>query len=170
MRWTTLLILFSLFCLVGGAMADALSEAQYSRNQLLYLNGPDSGSFEQYTQRYWDSYIGNYTTYPVSERSPTTTMNIWLNNFPLSFDAPVKLGGSSFTSGGTGASNISPTLWNSMLLERETTSNFGLDRSWAYVPADQTTSFKMVDGDVSATKENSQGLILSQGIINLFGV
>lgn len=170
MRWTTLLILFSLFCLVGGAMADALAEAQYSRNQLLYLDGPDAGSFDQYTQRYWDSYIGNSTTYPVSQRSPSSTMTIWLNNFPLSFESPVQLNGTSLTTGGTGASGISPTLWNSMLLERETTSNFGLDRSWSYVPAEQTTSFQMVDGQVSATKETAQGLILSQGIMTLFGV
>lgn len=111
MRWMALLLLL---CLVGGAAADALSAPQYSRNQLIYLNGPDAGSFQQDVQKYWNTYVEKVG----SSGEASKTMSIWFNTFPLKFESPVKLGETTFATGIDSAASVNPTVWTSMMLER----------------------------------------------------
>lgn len=162
MRCMALLLLL---CLVGGAAADAMSEPQYSRNQLIYLNGPDTGSFQQDVQNYWNTYIEK----GMSSTDANKTMSIWFNTFPLKFESPVKLGETTFAMGTLTAKNISPTVWTSMMLERETVYKFGLDRSSAYMPLSLPSSFRIAESG-SASAQESQGQILTQSIITRLGV
>lgn len=162
MRYMALLLLL---CLVGGAAADAMSEPQYSRNQLIYLNGPDTGSFQQDVQNYWNTYIEKGT----GSTEAGKTMNIWFNTFPLKFESPVRLGETTFAMGTITARNVSPTVWTSIMLERETVYKFGLDRSSAYMPTSLPSSFQRTES-VSASAQESQGQIITQSIIAKLGV
>lgn len=158
--------LLLLLCLVGGAAADAMSEPQYSRNQLIYLNGPDTGSFQQDVQNYWNTYIEKGTGSTEASKS----MSIWFNTFPLKFESPVRLGESTFAMGTFTAKNVSPTVWNSIMLERETVYKFGLDRSSAYMPLSLPSSFQTVESSGSSSAQESQGQIITQSIIARLGV
>ncbi len=157
--------LLLLLCLVGGAAADALSAPQYSRNQLIYLNGPDTGSFQQDVQKYWNTYVEKVE----SSGEASKTMSIWFNTFPLKFESPVKLGETTFATGIDSAASVNPTVWTSMMLERETIYKFGLDRSYSYTPVSLPSSFQMAPA-ANISSQESAGLILTQSIITLFGV
>jgi hypothetical protein len=134
------------------------------------LNGPTEEGFSEDAQKYWNSYIRNANDSSIVAGSPVKTMHIWMNNFPLAFQSNANLKASSFNIGGIGAGAISPTEWNSIMLERGTTSKFGLSQSWSYTPSAGSSSFRVVNGTMTGTVGKSQGMILTQGIASRFGV
>lgn len=168
MKWIALL---ALICLVGGASAQTMFTGEgYSRSQLAFFNGPSTTTFEPFVEKYWDSYIHNSQNMTQTVRNPATTMNIWFNTFPLSFNQPIQLKNTTFNTGVLAATNYSPIEWNSMQLKRNTLLNFDIDQSWKYSQMyTPESSLSMVNnGSVSATASASSGQILSQGIKALF--
>jgi hypothetical protein len=166
--------LLSLICLVGGASAQAMFTGEgYGNSQLAYFNGPSTTPFEPFVEKYWDSYIHNAPNLTGPMYNPATSMNIWYNTFPLSFNQPVALRNSTFITGVSAASSYSPNEWNSMLLKRNTLTNFNIDLSWkytpVYTPSVQKSSFSLTKNATSSgTDSSSSGQILSQGIRTLF--
>jgi hypothetical protein len=100
-------------------------------------------------------------------------MNIWYNTFPLNFNQPVALKNSTLTTGVPSASQYSPDEWNSMLLKRNTLTNFNMDQSWKYAqiytPSVQKSSFSLTtNASSTATDSASSGQVITQGIKSLF--
>jgi len=165
MKWIALILTISL--LVGSAAAVALQGSTYSVTQGKFLNGPDSGSFDSLVQSYWSKYQGK-SVVSNGTRDPAATMSMWMNEFPFQFDISRNVTRTTFAAGGSGASGIDPALWNSMLLERETTFNFGLENPSGYSPDPTSALFALEDASMTAS--TSQGSIISQGIMMRFGV
>jgi hypothetical protein len=171
MRWISLL---SLICLVGGASAQAMFTGEgYGNSQLAYFNGPSTTPFEPFVEKYWDSYIHNAPNLTGPMYNPATSMNIWYNTFPLNFNEPLHLTNSTLTTGVPSAAKYSPDEWNSMLLKRNTLTNFNIDQSWKYTqiytPSVQKSSFSLAKNSTSsATDSSSSGQVISQGIKTLF--
>ncbi|NYT01595.1 MAG: hypothetical protein GKC10_02405 [Methanosarcinales archaeon] len=168
--------LLLLFCLIGGAAAQALSGPQVTRYQGIYLDGPTPASFEPLVERYWNDYVQNAEVVYPAVRDPNTTMSIWKNEFPYSFEKPLQLGSTSFTGGVGAAVQMDPVLYNSLFLERNTVNNFGLENSWTYAPrsfspaAGRTYSFSAAATQSNVSPSSAQGMIISQNIGNLFGL
>ena len=166
--------LLSLICLVGGASAQAMFTGEgYGSSQLAYFNGPNTTPFEPFVEKYWDSYIHNSPNLTGPTYNPATSMTIWFNTFPLTFNEPVALKNSTITTGISLASKYSPDEWNSMLLKRNTLTNFNIDQSWKYTqiytPSVQKSSFSLTNNATSSgTDSASSGQVLSQGIKTLF--
>jgi hypothetical protein len=172
MRWIAII---ALICLVGGASAQTTLPGEgYSRSQLSFLNGPTTGAFEPFVETYWNSYITNTQNSNRTVSNPATTMNIWMNTFPLNFNQPIQLKSTTFNAGALSAANYSPVEWNSMQLRRNTIQNFNFDQSWKYsqllgLGSEQKSSISGVNnGIISATASGSSGQILSQGVQSLF--
>ncbi|MBN1323958.1 MAG: hypothetical protein JW986_08205 [Methanotrichaceae archaeon] len=165
MKWIALILTISL--LIGSAAAEALGGSTYSVSQGRFLNGPDSGSFDSLVQNYWSKYQGQ-SIVPNATVDPTATMEMWMNEFPFQFDLSRNVTRTTFASGGSGAEGIDRALWNSMLLERETTFNFGQENPSGYSPSPTSTLFASVDA--YSTPSSSQGSIISQGIMMRFGI
>jgi hypothetical protein len=171
MRWISLL---SLICLIGGASAQAMFTGEgYGNSQLAYFNGPSTTPFEPFVEKYWDSYIHNAPNLTGPAYNPATSMNIWYNTFPLNFNEPIHLTNSTLTTGVPSASIYSPDQWNSMLLKRNTLTNFNIDLSWkytpVYTPSVQKSSFTLTqNATASTTDSSSSGQVISQGIKSLF--
>jgi hypothetical protein len=144
------IVLLSLICLIGGASAQAMFTGEgYGSSQLAYYNGPTTTPFEPFVEKYW------------------------FNTFPLNFDEPVQLKNSTLTTGVSSASKYSPDEWNSMLLKRNTLTNFNIDQSWKYTqiytPSVQKSSFSLSKNATSSgTDSSSSGQVISQGIKTLF--
>jgi hypothetical protein len=163
-----------MMCLVGAASAQAMFTGEgYGSSQLAYFNGPSTTPFEPFVEKYWDSYIHNAPNLTGPMYNPATSMNIWFNTFPLNFNQPVQLKNSTFTLGVPSASNYSPNEWNSMLLKRNTLTNFDIDQSWKYTqiytPSAQKSSFSLTtNASSTATDSSSSGQVITQGIKSLF--
>ncbi len=165
MRWIAALI--ALICLAGGASAQMIFTGEgYSTSQLQFFNGPTTVSFEPNVEKYWDSYISNTGNFTPAMGNETSDMDIWFNSFPLSFDKQIQLKSSSFTANVPVKSNLSITEVQSSTLKRDISFNFNQDLSWKYIPADTTLSVAKANG---APPKDSQGQIISQGIMTLFG-
>ena len=171
MKYSTLL---SLICLIGGASAQAMFTGEgYGSSQLAYFNGPNTTPFEPFVEKYWDSYIHNSPNLTGPAYNPATSMNIWFNAFPLNFNEPIQLKNSSLTTGVPSATKYTPDQWNSMLLKRNTLTNFNTGQSWKYTqiytPSVQRSSFSLTkNATSSATDSASSGQVISQGIKMLF--
>ena len=141
----------------------------YGTSQLGFLNGPDTPVFDTDVAKYWNSYITNaaQNMSPVMS-SPVTTMNIWMNNFPLSFSTPVSIRGTSFSANATGTA-LNPLEGQSIFLRNDVISNFNIDQSWRYSPVNAPLSM-MSQGNNTPPSRDAKGQILSQSITGLFGV
>lgn len=159
------MVLLLLLCLVGVAAADAVAQAQYSRNQLMFLNGPDEGSFQQNVQNYWNAYVDG----GIGSTATSNAMGIWLNTFPSRFENPIKLGDTTFTAGMVSVRNVSPSVLTSNMLEREIVYKFSQSKSPAAVSEAVLTSFSAASSGSTSSQE-SQGQIITQSIITLFGM
>ena len=167
--------ILSLICLIGAASAQAIFTGEgYGTSQLSFFNGPSTAPFDPFVEKYWNSYIHNSPNMTDSTRNPATSMNIWFNGFPLSFNEPLKLSESSFDMNTSSASGYSPAEWNSMQLTRNAIGNFNIDQSWKYTPiytpsSAQKSSFSLGKNESTLANEaGSSGQILAQGIKALF--
>lgn len=152
---------------MGGAAAQTIFTGEgYSSSQLSFFNGPNSATFQPLVENYWNSYVQSEGGINPAIRNQSTTMSIWFNSFPLSFDKQIQLQSSSFTTNVPVNSNISSTEMQSAYLKRDISFKFNPDLSWKYTPAD--TSFTLSKGNGVPPKD-SQGQIISQGIVSLFG-
>jgi hypothetical protein len=165
MRWIALL---SLICLVGGASAQAMFTGEgYGTTQLAFFNGPSGTPFEPNVEKYWNSYILNSKNLTGPVYNPATSMNIWLNTFPLNFNQPVLLRNSSLTTGIPSAGKYSPSEYNSMQLRRNTLNNFDQDQSWKYGQI-YTPGIQKTNASSSVPTAASSGQTLSQNIKTKF--
>lgn len=171
MKWVSLL---SLICLIGAASAQAMFTGEgYGSSQLSFFSGPNTTPFEPFVEKYWDSYIHNAPNLTGPMYNPATSMNIWYNTFPLNFNQPVQLKDSTLTTGASSANKYSPLEWDSMLLKRNTLTNFNIDQGWKYTqiytPSVQKSSFSLTkNASASKIDSASSGQVISQGIKTLF--
>lgn len=166
MKWLVALVL--LISLLGGASAQTIFTGEgYSTTQLSFLSAPNSASFDPDVQKYWGSYIeGNGNVTPVAN-NPAATMNIWMNTFPLKFNNPLEIKGSSFAASVPTVSGINQGEMTSMLLRRDINFKFAVDQSWRY--NSENSSFTTAESSGAPTKD-ADGQIISQGIIAFFNV
>jgi len=164
------LALISLICLISGSAAQALFTGEgYGRAQLAFFNGPSTSSFDPSVEKYWNSYIHN--SGGVNGTAFSTTMDIWRNNFPLSFDTPIQIQKSSFISG-VATRDYSKNDYDSLMLRRSIFSNLNLNDTWMYTPVYTPsnilrTSFTSQNtGSISAS--DNSGNIISQSILASF--
>ncbi len=166
MRWV--IVLIALTCLIGGAAAQTIFTGEgYSASQLAFYNGPNTVSFEPNVEKYWDSYITNAGNITPVTSNPANSMNIWFNSFPLTFDKQIQLKSSSFVANASATTGVSETEQESAVLKRNVNFNFNSDLSWMYTPK-KDASFSY-SAPTSVPSKDSQGQIVSQSIISLFG-
>jgi hypothetical protein len=166
------LALISLICLISGAAAQALFTGEgYGRAQLAFFNGPSTSSFDPSVDKYWNSYIHN--SGGVNSTAFSTTMDIWRNNFPQSFDTPIQIQKSSFISG-VATQDYSKNDYDSLMLRRGIFSNLNLNDTWMYTPVytpsnTLRTSFNFQNtGSDSSSAGDSSGQIISQSVLASF--
>jgi len=166
------LALISLICLISGAAAQSLFTGEgYGRDQLAFFNGPSTSSFDPSVEKYWNSYVHNSGN--VSSTTFTTTMDIWRNNFPLSFDTPLQIQKSSFISG-VSTQDYNKNDYDSLMLRRSVLANLNQNDAWMYTPVYTPsnvlkTSFTIQNTDSDNANVNaSPGQIISQGILASF--
>jgi len=165
MKWIIVLMLMVSLLSVAAAQTIFTGEG-YGTNQLAFLNEPNAPIFDTDVQKYWNSYISNaQNVSPV--RSPVTTMNIWMNSFPLSFSAPISVKGTTFSANATGTA-VNPQESRSIFLRNDVLSNFNIDQSWRYSPVNAPLSM-MSQGNNTPPSKDARGQIISQSIIGLFG-
>ncbi len=160
----TITALVTLICLLGLSSAQTMFTGEgYSSSQLAFYNSPSASTFEPDVQQYWGSYItGNAT--PKS--GLMSDIDIWMNTFPLKFNAPLQVKSTSFTANTSGLS-LSESEMNSMLLKRDVNTQFSYYQNWKYNPPKSSLSFSE---SASVPSKDAGGQILSQGIISLFNV
>jgi hypothetical protein len=161
----TLLALVTLTCLLGLSAAQMMFTGEgYSTSQLAFFNSPLSSTFEPNVEKYWGTYIaGGQNATALS--GPEANMAIWMNTFPLNFNTPLSLKGTSFMSNSSGLSGLNEVDRNSMVLKRDINNGFNYAQYWN----NQATG-----NSVSATKstsvpgKDSSGQVISQGITTSF--
>ena len=167
MRW--IIALIALICLIGGASAQIIFTGEgYSTSQLQFFNGQNTENFQPFVENYWNSYIQNQNggTQNTAITTQSNVMDIWLNSFPLGFDKQVQIKNSSFMSNAPVATNVSNTELQSAALKRDINYNFDQSQSWKYTSVATTASSAGSSNGIPA--KDSQGQIISQGIMSLF--
>ncbi len=161
----TLLALVTLTCLLGLSAAQTMFTGEgYSTSQLAFFNSPSASTFEPNVEKYWGTYIAGSQN-ATAMRGPEANMAIWMNSFPLNFNTPLQLRGTSFLTNSSGLSGISEIDRNSMVLKRDISNDFSYSQNW---------NNQAAGSSVSATKstgvpgKDSSGQIISQGITTLF--
>ncbi len=161
----TLLALVTLTCLLGLSAAQTMFTGEgYSTSQLAFFNSPSASTFEPNVEKYWGTYIAGGQNATAS-RGPGANMAIWMNNFPLNFNTPLQLKGTSFLTNSSGLSGISEIDRNSMVLKRDINNGFSYSQNW---------NNQAAGSSVSATKstavpgKDASGQVISQGITTLF--
>ncbi|OPY49436.1 MAG: hypothetical protein A4E48_02290 [Methanosaeta sp. PtaU1.Bin060] len=161
----TLLALVTLTCLLGPSAAQMMFTGEgYSTSQLAFFNSPLASTFEPNVEKYWGTYIAGGQN-ATALKGPEANMAIWMNTFPLNFNAPLIIKSTSFMANSSDLSSMSEIDRNSMVLKRDISNGFNYAQYWA----NQAT-----EGSVSAGKsteapdKDSGGQILSQGISTLF--
>jgi len=166
MKWIVASIL--LICLLGGASAQTMFTGEgYSSSQLAFFSSPNTASFEPNVEKYWGTYITGAENVTTVARNPATTMNVWMNAFPINFNSPLQFKSTSFSTSAPTASGIGQNEMNSMLLRRDINYKFNVDQSWKYNTDE--SSFALAQSKGTPTSDAS-GQILSQGIISLFNI
>jgi hypothetical protein len=162
----TIVALVALTCLLGiaGAQTQSMIGEGYSTTQLGFYHSPITSTFEPNVEQYWGSYItGSLNT---SQKDKSSNTDIWMNTFPLNFDAPLKLTTTSFSANATGLS-MSSTEMNSQFLTRDVMSKFGINHVWSYP---QTNGSVIAYGSSGTPSDESKGKIITQNIASLFNV
>ena len=161
----TMVLLLALTCLLGSSSAQIIGMGEgYSSSQLAFFNSPSSSTFEPDVQKYWGNYITSQGN--ASTKTLTTDMDIWMNTFPMKFDAPMQFSATSF-SGNARAPMLSAKERNSQFLTRNVNSNFGYYQIWSYP---QESGSLSVSNNASTPSKDAPGKILSQNILTLFNI
>ena len=161
----TILALVMLSCLLGGAMAQTMFTGEgYSASQLAFYNAPSSSTFEPSVQKYWGAYIAGAQN--QTAKGTMTSMDIWLNTFPLNFNTGVQVKSSSFSTNAA-APSLSAAELNTQSLTRNVNSKFSVYQMSAYLP--QQGSVSAVNSTGTPGKD-SKGQIITQGIVSLFNI
>jgi len=132
----------------------------YSSTQLAFFNAPISSTFEPNVQTYWGNYIANQQNLSIK----STTMDIWMNTFPLKFDTPMQFKATSFAANAA-APTLTATERNSQFLTRNVNSQFGVNQIWSYP---QTSGSLMVSNSTGTPSKDAKGQMMSQNIMVLF--
>ncbi|MCX6677506.1 MAG: hypothetical protein NTU95_06125 [Methanothrix sp.] len=161
----TIVVLIALTCLLGLAGAQTIGMGEgYSSTQLAFFNAPGSSTFEPNVQTYWGNYIANQQN--LSIKSATSSMDIWMNTFPLRFDTPLQFKATSFAANAA-APTLTATERNSQFLTRNVNSRFGINQIWSYP---QTSGSLTVSNSTGTPGEDAKGKMISQNIITFFNV
>ena len=91
---------------------------------------------------------------------------IWMNTFPLNFNTPLKVASSSFATN-VAAPTLSASEMNSQFLTRNVNSKFSINEVQANMPAGGSLS---VSNGTEIPGKDSEGQVISQGIISIFNV
>jgi hypothetical protein len=161
MRWIVVLATF--ICLLGVGAGQNIIGGGYGSYQMMFFDQNNLYPFDNFVQSYWNNYIRDVNV--TSGTGPAATMNIWLNNFPLEFSSPLRIGSSSFASNTTGFSGMSSPEVHSAMINREVKGNFNLDQSWRYLPTGGTLALSKGQ---SGLVPDSRGQIITQGIKSSF--
>ncbi|MCK9442457.1 MAG: hypothetical protein M0Q13_13690 [Methanothrix sp.] len=157
----TIVVLIALTCLLGLAGAQTIGMGEgYSSTQLAFFNAPISSTFEPNVQTYWGNYIANQQNLSIK----STTMDIWMNTFPLKFDTPMQFKATSFAANAA-APTLTATERNSQFLTRNVNSQFGVNQIWSYP---QTSGSLMVSNSTGTPSKDAKGQMMSQNIMVLF--
>lgn len=161
----TILALVTLTCLLGVSSAQMIFTGEgYSTSQLAFYNAPSSSTFEPNVQNYWQNYITGAQN--ATRSSTMSDIAIWLNTFPLTFNSPVQLKSTSFSTN-VAVPSISNSERNSQSLTRDVSTKFSIYETRAYTPM---TSSVSVSNSTGAPAKEQSGQILSQSIVTLFNV
>ncbi|VVB72102.1 Uncharacterised protein [uncultured archaeon] len=161
----TIVALIALTCLLGVAGAQTIGIGEgYSSAQLAFYHSPTSSTFEPNVQQYWGSYITGSQNSSLKDK--TTNMDVWMNAFPLKFDAPLRFSTTSFTSNVAGSS-VGSTEKNSQFLTRDVNSRFGINQIWNFP---QTNGSLIAYGSSGMPSDASKGKILTQNIAVFFSL
>jgi hypothetical protein len=136
----------------------------YSASQLAFYNAPSSSTFEPSVQKYWGSYIAGAQN--QTAKGQMTSMDIWMNTFPLNFNSAVQVKASSFTTKAV-ASSLSAAELNTRSLTRDVSSKFNIYQLSAYTPAQGSVS---AFNSTGIPGKESKGQIITQGIVSLFNI
>jgi hypothetical protein len=167
MRW--IIVLMVMISLLSAAAAQTIGYGQgYSTTQLSFLNGPNVPTFDTNVGKYWNSYVTNaqQNLSPVMS-TPVTTMNIWMNNFPLGFSTPLSIKGTTFSQNAT-KMVVNPQESQSIFLRNDVISNFNIEQGWRYSPVNAPLSMTSMGNNTPPSK-SAKGQIISQSITGLFG-
>ena len=159
----TIVLLAALTCLIGFAGAQTMSGLGqgYSSSQQAFYNAPSTSTFEPNVQSYWGNYIASQKNLSIASSTPK--MQIWMNNFPLSFDSPLQLKATSFN-GSAAAPTIGATERNTQDLTRNIKSKFEIGSEASY--SLNAGSLKAYESSGTPSKE-IKGKMLSASITNL---
>ena len=162
---TMIVALAALVCLMSMASAQLMFTGEgYGTSQLSFYYSAGSSSFEPSVQSYWQDYI---TGANATAKNTMSNMAIWMNIFPLSFNTPVKVTGSSFSANAAAASNASISELNSQSLTRDVSTQFSIYETRAYTPLQSTFSATQ---STAVPGSSSSGQIMSQNIESLFNI
>ncbi len=167
MKWTFVLIVMIGF--LGAAAAQTMSGPGegYGTSQLAFLSGPNTPAFDTSVTKYWNAYITNAQNMTPVISTPVTTMNVWMNNFPLGFSTPISIKGTSLTTNAT-RTDVNPLASRSIFLRNDVISNFDTGEGWRYSPENAPLSM-MSQGNYTPPSKGATSAILSQSISGLFG-
>ncbi|HOV51929.1 MAG: hypothetical protein QUS07_06105 [Methanothrix sp.] len=161
----TIVALVALTCLFGVAAAQTMFTGEgYSSSQLAFYTAPSSSTFEPNVQTYWQNYITGAQNATTS--SVMSNMAIWMNAFPLRFNTPVALTGTSFNANAA-APSLSSSELNSQSLTRDINTKFSIYETRPYVPLNSSISVSKSSG---VPGNDASGQIMSQNIMSLFNV
>jgi len=157
--------LVTLTCLLGLSGAQTMFTGEgYSTSQLDFYNAPLTSTFEPNVENYWGTYIaGSQNATALS--GPEADMAIWMNTFPLNFNTPMSLKGSSFLANSSGLSGVTEANMNSMVLKRDVNNTFSYTENWKNQASGSSVSAAK---STSAPGKDAGGQIISQGISTLF--
>jgi len=161
---SVVLALTALACLLGLAAAQTVGMGEgYSSTQLSFFNSPGSSTFEPNVQEYWGKYVANEQN--LSIKNPAYSMGVWMNGFPLKFDAPLQFSASSFK-GSADALDLSARERNTQFLTRNVNSKFSINQIQPYNPSGSLT---VASGNGTPDKD-ATGKMMSQNIMTLFSI
>ncbi len=159
------LALVALICLLGVAAAQTMFTGEgYSSSQLAFFNSPISSTFEPNVEKYWGSYIAGAQNTTTS--STMSDIAIWMNTFPLNFNTPVNVAGSSFATN-VASPKLSAPEMNSQFLTRSVNSKFSINEIQPNLPEEGSLS---VSNGTEIPSKDAGGQVISQGIVSLFNV
>lgn len=156
-------VLIALTCLLGLAGAQTIGMGEgYSSTQLSFFNSPGSSTFEPDVANYWGNYITNQESQGI--KSTSSNMDIWMINFPLSFNSPLQLKATSFNAN-TEAPVLTATQRNSQFLTRNVNSRFDINQAWSYPISLGSLT---VSNSTGTPSKDAKGKMMSQNIMVLF--
>jgi len=157
--------LVTLICLMGLSGAQMMFTGEgYSTSQLDFYNAPLTSTFEPNVENYWGTYIaGSQNATALS--GPGADMAIWMNTFPLNFNTPMSLKGTSFMANSSGLASVNEVNRNSIVLKRDVNNTFSYSENWKNQASESSVS---ATKSTSVPGKDAGGQIISQGISTLF--